>query len=98
MRVTSAILFLIAFAVNMAAGSSAKKDLAGKKENRVVDTTKNNQDAFLLASIVTKNEREELIFNRDALKKILEEGKTTRFRWADKANANNRSLVLPRHQ
>jgi hypothetical protein len=78
MRVTSAILLLIAFSVNMAAGSSAKKDLAGKKENRGVDTTKTNQNAFLLASIVTTN-KSELIFNRDALKKILEEGKTTRF-------------------
>jgi hypothetical protein len=79
MRVTSAILLLIAFTVNLAAGSSPKKDLAGKKEDPVVDTTRNNEDAFLLASIVTANKGEGLIFNRDALKKILEEGKTTRF-------------------
>ena len=79
MRVTSAILFLIAFAVNMAAGSSAKKDIAGKKEDHVVDTTKNIQDAFLFASATTKNKSEELIFSGDALKKILEERKTTRF-------------------
>jgi hypothetical protein len=77
MRVTSAILFLIAFTVNMAAGSSAKTN--HKKVDRVVDTIKNNEDAFLLASIVTTNRSEESIFNRDALKKILEEGKTTRF-------------------
>ena len=79
MRLTSAILFLIAFTANLAAGSSAKKDLAGKKEDHVVDTVKNNEDVFLFASSTTKNESEELIFNRDALKKILEEGKTTRF-------------------
>jgi len=79
MRVTSAILFLIAFAVNLAAGSSAKKDIAGKQERRVVDSTKNNEDAFLFASTVTKNKSEELIFDRDAVKKILEERKTTRF-------------------
>ena len=79
MRVTSAILFLIAFTANLAAGSSAKKDLAGKKEDHVVDTTKNNEDAFLFASNTTKNKSEELVFSRDALKKILEERKTTRF-------------------
>jgi len=79
MRVTSAILFLIAFAVNLAAGSSAKKDIAGKQERHVVDTTKNNEDAFLFASTVTKNKSEEIIFDQDALKRILEEGKTTRF-------------------
>jgi hypothetical protein len=78
MRVTSAILFLIAFAVNMAAGSSATKDLAGKKGNLTIDTIKNNE-VFLLASILTKNKSEELTFNRDAFKKILEERKTTRF-------------------
>jgi len=79
MRVTSAILFLIAFTVNLAAGSSAKEGLAGKREDHVVDTTKNNEDAFLFASATTKNKSEELIFSRDALKKILEERKTTRF-------------------
>ena len=79
MRVTSAILFLTAFAVNLAAGSSAKKDNAGKQERHVVDTTKNNEDAFLFASTVTENKSEELIFDQDALKRILEEGKTTRF-------------------
>jgi hypothetical protein len=78
MRVTSAILFLVAFTVNLAAGSSAKKDLAGKKEDHIADTTKNNEDAFLFASTITTN-NEGSIFNRDALKKILEEGKTTRF-------------------
>ena len=79
MRVTSAILFLIAFTANLAAGSSAKKGLAGKKEDHVIDTTKNNEDAFLFESNTTKNKSEELIFSRDALKKILEERKTTRF-------------------
>ena len=79
MRVTSAILFLTAFAVNLAAGSSAKKDLAGKKEDHVVDTTKTSEDAFLFASNITENKGEELSFSRDALKKILEERKTTRF-------------------
>ncbi len=79
MRVTSAILFLIAFTANLAAGSSAKKGLAGKKEDHLADTTKNNEDAFLFASNTTKNKSEELIFSRDALKKILEERKTTRF-------------------
>src|SRR5690349_8743225 len=79
MRVTSAILFLIAFTANLAAGSSAKKDLDGKKDVHVVDTIKNNEDAFLFASAVTKKRSEESIFNRDALRKILEERKTTRF-------------------
>jgi hypothetical protein len=79
MRVTSAILLLIAFTANLAAGSSAKKGLAGKEEGHVVDTTKKNEDAFLFASNTTKNKSEELIFSRDALKKILEERKTTRF-------------------
>ena len=79
MRVTSAILFLVAFTVNLAAGSSAKKDLAGKEEGHVVDTTKNNEGAFLFASTITKNKNEGSIFNRDAIKKILEQGKTTRF-------------------
>src|SRR4029078_5910629 len=79
MRVTSAILFLTAFAVNLAAGSSAKKDNAGKQERHVVDTTKNDEDAFLFASTVTENKSEELIFDQDALKRILEERKTTRF-------------------
>ena len=78
MRVTSAILFLIAFTANLAAGSSAKKDLAGEKDH-VVDTTKTSEDAFLFASNITKNKSEEWIFSRDALKKILEERKTTRF-------------------
>src|SRR6476661_1297815 len=78
MRVTSAILLLIAFTANLAAGSSAKKDLAGKKD-QLVDTTKTNEDPFLFASNTTKNKSEELIFSRDALKKILEERKTTRF-------------------
>ena len=78
MRVTSAILFLIAFTANLAAGSSAKKDLAGKKDH-VVDTTKTSEDAFLFASNITENKGEELSFSRDALKKILEERKTTRF-------------------
>lgn len=79
MRVTSVILFLIAFTANLAAGSSTKKDLPGKKEDHVVDTTKNNEDAFLFASTVTRNRTEESIFNHDAFKKILEERKTTRF-------------------
>lgn len=79
MRVASAILFLVAFTVNLAAGSPAKKNLAGKKEDHVVDTTKNNEDAFLFASATTKNKSEESIFGVDALKKILEERKTTRF-------------------
>ena len=79
MRVTSAILLLIAFTANLAAGSSAKKGLAGKKEDHVVDTTKNNEDAFLFASNTTKNKSEELIFSRDALKKILEERKPPGF-------------------
>src|SRR5262245_11588589 len=80
MRVTSAILFLVAFTVNLAAGSSAKKDLAGKKEDRAADTIiKNNKDAFLFASNATENKSEELIFSRDALKEVLEERKTTRF-------------------
>jgi len=78
MRVTSAILFFVAFAVNLAAGSSSKKGLPGKKDH-VVDTTKNNEDDFLFASTLTKNKSERSIFNRDAFKKILEEGKTTRF-------------------
>jgi len=79
MRVTSAILFLVAFGVNLAAGSSAKKDLAVKKEDHVVDTTKNNEGAFLFASTITKNKNEGSIFNRDAIRKIAEQGKTTRF-------------------
>ena len=51
MRATSAILLLVAFTVNPTAGSSAKKHLAGNKEDHAVDTTiKNNEDAFLFAS------------------------------------------------
>src|SRR5215831_17924140 len=79
MRVTSAILFLIAFTANLAAGSSAKKDLAGRKRDQMVDTIKNNEDAFLFASAVKKNRSTESISGRDALKKILEARKTTRF-------------------
>ena len=80
MRATSAILFLVAFTVNSTAGSPAKKHLAGNKEDHAIDTTiKNNKDVFLFASNTTKNSSEELIFSRDALKKILEERKTTRF-------------------
>jgi len=79
MRVTSAILCLIVFTANLAAGNSAKKKLAGKKEYHVRDTIKNGEDEFLFASAVTKNRSEEWIFNHDALRKILEERKTTRF-------------------
>jgi hypothetical protein len=79
MRVTSIILLFIAFAIHLSAGRPAKI-LYGKKINYTPDTTgKQHENNFLLASAPTKDKSEELIFSRDALKKILEEGKTTRF-------------------
>src|SRR5215469_14810357 len=79
MRTTSVILPLVAFAIHMFAGRPAKI-ISDKKSGPATDTTIHDyQNAFLFASVSTKNMSEELIFNNDALKKILDEGKTTRF-------------------
>lgn len=79
MRVTSIILLLIAFAIHLSARRPAKV-LYGKKINYTPDTTgKQHENAFLFASASTEDKSEELTFSRNAIKKIQEEGKTTRF-------------------